>query len=314
VLIHKPTVLINTNHNHHQVFSKKSMTRMSAARKKTGFFLSAKDPDRQSEDQYFAGIDVGSRATKAVILKEDRIQASTILNTGANVKKAAERSLARVCELADIKIDCIGQTIGTGYGRVSIPFADKTVTELSCHAMGCFYLNPDIRTVIDIGGQDSKVIRLDNYGGMADFVMNDKCAAGTGKFFEMVAHTLETDLATMAEMTIGTTKKININSMCVVFAETEIISLLLRGEKVENLVSAINRAFSMRIGNMVKRLGIRDRVAFVGGVAKNKGLRLALEDFLGKLITPLDIDPQLTGALGAAVLAQQPIREKRISA
>jgi predicted CoA-substrate-specific enzyme activase len=263
------------------------------------------ETERRQEKSFFAGIDVGSRTTKAVMLKGDQVVSSAVLDTGANGKRSAEHSLALVSQQAGIAEDRIQAMVGTGYGRVSLAFVDQTVTELTCHAMGCHFIDPMIRTVIDIGGQDSKVIRLDGRGAMVDFAMNDKCAAGTGKFLEMVARTLEIDITTLAKMDAPGANGCAINSMCVVFAETEIISLLAKGEKIESIVFGINRAFASRIGNMVKRLGLHGQIGFVGGVAKNSGLARALSDYLERPFTPMDIDPQLTGALGAAVLAQQ---------
>ncbi len=265
--------------------------------------LQTANPDHHKSRQWVAGIDVGSRTTKVVILNSGRILAGTVLDTGIDAEKSAERALMRASQEAGINHGWPGAVVGTGYGRVSVSFLDKTATELTCHARGCHFINPQIRTLIDIGGQDSKVVHLDADGSMVDFVMNDKCAAGTGKFLEMVARTLELDLAGMADMPCREAQACTINSMCAVFAETEIISLLAKKQAPQDIVSGINRAFATRIGNMVKRLGIKPPLAFVGGVAKNKGLANALVDYLGVPFTSLDIDPRLTGALGAAVQA-----------
>ncbi len=270
-----------------------------------GPLLPGANPEHPKSTQWVAGIDVGSRTTKAVILDSGRILASAVLDTGIDAEKSAETALMRARQTAGIGNGRPGAVVGTGYGRVSLTFLDKAVTELTCHARGCHFINPKIRTVIDIGGQDSKVVHLDTDGGMVDFVMNDKCAAGTGKFLEMAARTLALDLADMAGMQFDAGHVCTINSMCAVFAETEIISLLAKKQAPRDIVSGINRAFAARIGNMVKRLGVRRPLAFVGGVAKNKGLANALMDYLGVPFTSLEIDPQLTGALGAAVLAQQ---------
>jgi predicted CoA-substrate-specific enzyme activase len=254
-----------------------------------------------------AGIDVGSRTTKAVMLKGHQIRSSAVMDTGVNPRQTAEKTLAQAAQRIGIARQQIQCVVGTGYGRVCLSFVDRTVTELTCHAKGCHFLNPQVRTVIDIGGQDSKVIRLNDHGDMVDFVMNDKCAAGTGKFLEMSARTLELSLEEMAGVASDPTQACAINSMCVVFAETEIISLLAKRKAPQAIVAGINRAFAMRIGNMAKRLGLRLETVFVGGVAKNAGLAKALTDYLGSPFAALPIDPQLTGALGAAVLAQQSI-------
>ena len=263
------------------------------------------ESDATTDGNFYAGVDVGSRTTKVVILNGYEIVSSTVLDTGINPKKAAEKTLDIARSSADVKNGQIRSVVGTGYGRVSLSFVDKTVTELSCHAKGCRFINPHVRTVVDIGGQDSKVVHLDENGNMLDFAMNDKCAAGTGKFLEVLANALEMDLETMGNLDNESVRPCVINSMCAVFAESEVISLLAKGEKVADIVAGINQAFSRRVGNMVKRLGIKPEVAFVGGVAKNKGLASALADFLQTPFVELNIDPQITGALGAAVLAKQ---------
>lgn len=251
-----------------------------------------------------AGIDVGSRTTKVVILGDSGILSSTVLYTGIHPNKKAQKALKTTCCQIGLEDHHIQAVVGTGYGRVSLSFTDATATELSCHAKGVHFCNPEIRTVIDIGGQDSKVIRLDGDGNMIDFAMNDRCAAGTGKFLEIVARTLEIDLTVLANMR-RTARPATINSMCVVFVETEIVSLLANEVSPARIVTGVNRAFSQRIGNMAKRLRIRSKVAFTGGVAKNRGLAQALSAFIEQPFEPLDIDPQLTGALGAAVLARE---------
>lgn len=255
--------------------------------------------------KYFAGIDAGSRTTKVVLLNGEFQLISAIQTTGLNVGETAEKVLAEALAVASAKTRDIQGIVGTGYGRVSLSFADTTVTELSCHALGANRINQDIRMVIDIGGQDSKVIHLDQEGAMVDFIMNDKCAAGTGKFLEMVARTLEMDLDNLSDIHFKGVSPCQINSMCVVFVESEIISLIARDESAANIVSGVNQAFANRIGNMAKRLGLREQCVLTGGVAKNRGLRDALTKYLGISLLPLDIDPQLNGALGAAVLAQR---------
>lgn len=265
----------------------------------------AADSDLSAFEGPVAGIDVGSRTTKVVILDKGCILSSEVLDTGVDAERTAETALARAGQTAGVGMGSIKAIVGTGYGRVALSFADKTATELSCHARGCHFLDPTIRTVVDVGGQDCKVIHLDAGGNMMDFIMNDKCAAGTGRFLEMAARTLELDLTDMAVMTADPARSCTINSMCVVFAETEIISLLAKRRASRDIVSGIYSAFAGRIGNMVKRLGVRPPMVFVGGVAKNRGLAQALAECLGLSFTPLGIDPQLTGALGAAALAMQ---------
>lgn len=255
--------------------------------------------------KYFAGIDAGSRTTKVVLLNDESSFISAIRPTGINVGKTAEAVLVEALENASAQTHDIQGMVGTGYGRVSLSIADATVTELSCHAIGANFLNPHTRMVVDVGGQDSKVIHLDHDGNMVDFTMNDKCAAGTGKFLEMVARTLEIDLADLSDIHFKGVHPCNINSMCVVFVESEIISLIARGNSAADIVSGVNRAFANRIGNMAKRIGLKEQCVLTGGVAKNSGFRDALTRYLGTPLLPLGIDPQLSGALGAAVLAQR---------
>ncbi|MCB2218564.1 acyl-CoA dehydratase activase [Desulfofustis glycolicus] len=255
--------------------------------------------------KYFAGIDAGSRTTKVVLLNGDSSFVSAIRPTGLNVGETAEKVLAEALVAASAQTHDIQRIVGTGYGRVSLSCADTTVTELSCHALGANCISPDIRMVIDIGGQDSKVIHLDQDGNMVDFIMNDKCAAGTGKFLEMVARTLEMDMDNLSDIHFKGERPCQINSMCVVFVESEIISLIARGESAADIVSGVNHAFANRIGNMAKRLGLKQQCVLTGGVAKNRGLKDALTMYLRTSLTPLGIDPQLNGALGAAVLAQR---------
>jgi (R)-2-hydroxyacyl-CoA dehydratese activating ATPase len=257
---------------------------------------------------FFAGIDVGSRTTKAILLNDEGHFVSAVRPTGVNVRKTAENVIAEALRSVSATNRDIKILVGTGYGRVSLSFADTTVTELSCHGVGANFLDPEIRMVIDIGGQDSKVLHIDDRGNMLDFAMNDKCAAGTGKFLEMVAKTLEIDLSGLSEIHYSGTSPCPINSMCVVFVESEIISLLARGASPANIVAGVNCAFASRIGNMTRRLGIKRQCALTGGVAKNSGLSRALSEYLGMPFAPLKIDPQLNGALGAAVLAQRSIQ------
>jgi predicted CoA-substrate-specific enzyme activase len=253
--------------------------------------------------RFYAGVDIGSRYTKVVIVTGLGMVSKEALPTGNDVVQTANMVLKSASEKVGLRTGEIKCLVGTGYGRVSLSFADMTLTELSCHARGCFHLNNKARTVIDIGGQDSKVLHLDSNGNMVDFVMNDKCAAGTGRFLEVAATSLEVDMETMSAMA-RVEQPCPINSMCVVFAETEIISLLSKGESIAAIISGINRGFSQRIGNMVKRLGVKGQCMFVGGVAKNKGLSKELESYLGVELFSPSIDPQYTGALGAALMAQ----------
>jgi predicted CoA-substrate-specific enzyme activase len=253
----------------------------------------------------FAGIDVESLTAKAVLINDDGMTFSFIKETGDNPKKSGEEVFEEVIRKAEINKTDIKYIIGTGYGRVSLSFVDKTVTELTCHAKGAHYLNPAIRTLIDIGGQDSKVIKLNQNGGMADFVMNDKCAAGTGRFLEVMAGALKIDLKEMGDFSLRSNNPCMINSICTVFAESEVISLLAAGQAKEDIIAGLHQGIAKRVGNMVRRLGIRDEITFVGGVSKNSGLKKALESFLEIQFAPVGEDPQIIGAFGAALLARE---------
>jgi predicted CoA-substrate-specific enzyme activase len=251
-----------------------------------------------------AGIDVGSISAETVILKADKILAYNILPTGANSKTAGEKSFNNALEQARIRREDINNTVATGYGRISVPFADKQITEISCHGRGAHFINKKVRTIIDIGGQDSKVIRIDANGKSTDFVMNDKCAAGTGRFLEVMARSLEIPLEEMGTISLKAKSSAIISSTCTVFAESEIVSLVAEGLPLENISNGIHQAIANKISSLAARIGIEEVIALTGGVAKNVGVRKALEDKLGiKLFIP--DEPQIIGALGAAIIAQE---------
>ncbi len=252
----------------------------------------------------FVGLDVGSLVTKAVILNDKEILSWSIEDSRSNPGKAAKKTLKKALEASNICQDEISFTVGTGYGRVALDFVNKTVTELTCHAKGAHWLNPMVRTVIDIGGQDSKVIKLDSEGNMLDFAMNDKCAAGTGRFLEVMANALEVDLEELGPVSLNSIKPCMINNTCTVFAETEVISLIASGAKTDDISAGLHQAIALRVGNMAKKIGLENDVLFVGGVAKNSGVKSALEKVLGIKFAQSEYDPQITGALGAALIAR----------
>jgi predicted CoA-substrate-specific enzyme activase len=250
-----------------------------------------------------AGIDIGSITAETVILQEDRILAYSILPTGANSRSAAERSLAVALREAKIQKEDLLGIVTTGYGRASFPSADKMITEITCHARGAFFVHPDTRTVIDIGGQDSKVIRLDGRGRNVDFQMNDKCAAGTGRFLEVMARALEVNLEELGKLSRSAPRTIKISSTCTVFAESEVVSLIAENQPKEVIIRGLHDAIAGRILGLVYRVGIEEGVTLSGGVAKNEGVVRALEERLGiNLFVPAE--PQIIGALGAALVAR----------
>ncbi|MCD8151849.1 MAG: acyl-CoA dehydratase activase [Clostridiales bacterium] len=250
---------------------------------------------------YVMGIDSGSTSTNAVILNEKReILSWAVIRTGARSGDSAEKILREILEKAGLDREEISLIISTGYGRVSIPFADRNVTEISCHAKGAHFLNPAVRTILDIGGQDSKAIRLDAHGDVADFVMNDKCAAGTGRFLEMMARTLEIDIEELGPLSLKSTQNVEISSMCSVFAESEVISLIAQNKETADIARGIHRAIAGKAVSLLKRVGLEKEFMMTGGVAKNPGVVSALEESLG---SPLYIyeQPEIVGALGAAL-------------
>ncbi|ACM59351.1 putative CoA-substrate-specific enzyme activase [Caldicellulosiruptor bescii] len=260
-----------------------------------------KSMEKQGRKKYFAGIDSGSTSTKVVIIDDSKnILSYYITKTGFDVIKSAKSALEKACELAGLKIEDIGFIVSTGYGRISIPFANLQVTEITCHAKGIHFLFPSARTIIDVGGQDSKVIKIDQNGNVVDFVMNDKCSAGTGRFIEYMARVLEVRVEEFSKWQEGK-EDLTISSMCTVFAESEVISLVAQGKRREDIIRAINKAVATKIISLVNRVKAEEDFVFTGGVAKNKGIFSELEKRLGlKLFTPFE--PQITGALGAALI------------
>ncbi len=252
---------------------------------------------------YFAGIDSGSTSTDVVILNRDReIVTGIIMPTGAGAAVGAERALEEALKEAGLNREDIDALVTTGYGRSAIETGDKSITEITCHARGAHYLDPDVRTVVDIGGQDSKVIRLDESGAVVNFVMNDKCAAGTGRFLEMMARTMEMDLGQMSEAGLTWREDITISSMCTVFAESEVVSLIALNKETDDIVHGLNKAVATKTAALVKRVGGGEKYMMPGGVANNRGLVKTLEEKLGTKLVISD-KAQLCGALGAALYA-----------
>lgn len=254
-----------------------------------------------------AGVDIGSLTTKALIVDDSKPLGYIVLKSGHLYEEAGIQAYNQCLEECGIKKDEIQYIVGTGYGRALIEFANENITEITCHARGVSHYFPDAHTVIDIGGQDSKAIRIGENGRVLDFVMNDKCAAGTGRFLEVMVNALNIpSLDEMGELSVQSNAPAKISSMCTVFAESEVISLFAqkKASKID-IVAGLHTAIAKRITGMVNRLGrVQEKIVFCGGVAKNLGVKKALEIELGKtLFTPED--PQITGALGAALLAQE---------
>lgn len=251
-----------------------------------------------------AGIDVGSTTTKAVVLVHGEWRGEALLLTGTNNRASAEEALTRALVQAGVEQDEVERIVATGYGRANIPFAGKQVTEISCHGRGASALFPETRTVIDVGGQDSKVIRIDGRGRVVDFVMNDKCAAGTGRFLEVMARALQTGLPEMVEMARQARAPVPISSTCTVFAESEVISHLASGVPREEIIRGLFEAVVDRLEGMAQRVGIESRITMTGGVALNNAIVEILGQHLGQAIY-VPKSPQLIGAYGAALIAAE---------
>ena len=249
---------------------------------------------------YSIGIDVGSVAAKAVVFDGKHIVAKEIIPTGWSPKESGTLLFESILKKSQIDKKDIKNIVGTGYGRVSLPFITKKVTEITCHGKGAHFLDNSIKTVIDIGGQDSKIIKLDSNGNVIDFLMNDKCAAGTGKFLQVMANTLEIDVSDLSDMAKGVEPK-DINSMCTVFAESEVISLMAQGASKESICSGLIHSVCKKTYSLVSKIDVVDKVIFSGGVSKNDLLKELLSDKLGLEIITSD-DSQFLGAIGAAVI------------
>lgn len=260
---------------------------------------------------YFAGIDIGSTMTK-VVITNGGVVAAIIGATGAEHRSLAHQVMLEALEQAKLSFDQISFLVATGYGRINVPFADRQITEISCHARGVKALFPSAKTVIDIGGQDCKGMKLNPEGKVIDFVMNDKCAAGTGRFLEVIAEALGVKLEEMGKLSLQATAKVKISNTCTVFAEQEVVSRLAEGIAVSDIVAGLHQAIAARIVNMVRGLGIEKDIVVTGGGAKNTGLLKALEQGLGQsLLVPAE--PLLTGALGAALLGKELVAKGVVS-
>jgi predicted CoA-substrate-specific enzyme activase len=260
--------------------------------------------DKEIVKGVYVGVDVGSLGTKSVVIKDGEIAGTAIVRSHLNSEEGGLAVLGEALKNAGLERSEVTHIVSTGYGRISATYASKTVTEITCHARGANYLFPNVRTIIDIGGQDCKAIRVDPDGSVADFAMNDKCAAGTGRFLEVMAGLFNVPIAVLGELSLKADNVIPMSSTCTVFVESETISLLARGEKPENIQAGIHHSIAQRIAGLFARVGIQSDVYFSGGVAKNKGMRKALEEVLKVSIVEPSLDPQLTGALGAAAFAE----------
>ena len=258
--------------------------------------------------KYFGGCDVGSTYTKCVVVNEKGgiVSAVTIrskINSEQSSKAALEQAIKDLTELKSPSD--LAYLIGTGYGRNKVPFADENISEISCHAMGVHIVNPSVKAIIDIGGQDVKGISIDTDGTVKSFAMNDKCAAGTGRFFEAMANAFEMSIEEFSYLSLTAKNTIPITAQCTVFAESEVITLVGEGKPRDEIAAGIQLSVAKRCFIMAKKAGAKDSITLTGGCAKNAGLRKAIEEVLRIKVIELSVDPQLMGALGAAEYARQ---------
>jgi predicted CoA-substrate-specific enzyme activase len=258
---------------------------------------------------YFAGIDVGSTMTKAVVLNKGLV-ALIIGPTGPEQRRLANKVMEEALRRASLSFQAITYIVSTGYGRINVPFADRQFTEISCHAKGIVHLFPNAKTIIDIGGQDIKGIKIDAAGKTTDFVMNDKCAAGSGRFIEVIADTLGVPLDKVGDLSLQSKNPAKISNICTIWAQQEVAASLAQGLPISDLLAGVHHSLADRICRMVNRLIVEEEVIVTGGGAKNKGLLKALSEQLGhEILVPEE--PLITGALGAALLGKEIVEKAK---
>ncbi len=263
---------------------------------------------------YAAGVDVGSTQTKAVVIDERReIVARALIDTGANVVLAAERAYTAALSNGDLREEEVECVVGTGYGRYRVTFGDTQITEISCHGRGAVHLYPDTRTVVDMGGQDTKAIRVSASGEILDFCMNDKCAAGTGRFLGAAAAALEIPLSELGATALRGDKAVKISTTCTVFAESEVVSWLAKGKKIEDILLGVHQSIVSRSLGLMRRVGIEPEITFTGGVSRNRAVVTALNQALGGAVN-VSPESHYMGALGAALFAMDRIAGSRVPA
>jgi predicted CoA-substrate-specific enzyme activase len=252
----------------------------------------------------FAGIDIGSRAAKAVIMDGDNILSSAIIDTGPESARTARSVMETALKSTDITLEDIRYIVATGYGRVLVPFAAENISEISCHARGINWYFPSVRTILDMGGQDCKAINCDGDGVVTNFVMNDKCAGGTGRFLEMIADVLGVPLEESGDLALQSKNTVMFNTICAVFAKSDAIAYLRKGIAKSDILAGLHEAIATRSLNLLKRISIEKDFAITGGISKNSGMVRKLTEKVG--LEPLMCeDPQLVGALGAALFARE---------
>ncbi len=250
-----------------------------------------------------AGCDVGSLSAEAVILENREIIGSEIIRVRPRAEQSARDVMGSLLKKLDISYEDIDFIVSTGYGRETIPFADHNISEISCHGRGAHFLIPSIKTVIDIGGQDCKAIRITQDGYLEDFVMNDKCAAGTGRSLEIYSEVLGVDVSQFGTLAVEAAAPLSLTNQCSIFAETEIMHYLMEDKNPADIAAGICDAMARRVKMLVGRVGLKGDIGMTGGVSKNIGVVKSLEKILGTTFMEFDEDPQIIGALGAALFA-----------
>lgn len=254
----------------------------------------------------FAGCDVGSLTAKATIMKDDSILSSSLIKVRPRPEQSAKEAMDIALSKAELSLEDINYCVSTGYGREMIPFANSSISEISCHGRGAHWVIPNVRTVIDIGGQDCKAIRVDTDGNMLNFAMNDKCSAGTGRFLEIMAKTLGVNLDKLGPLALSSKAPVVITKTCSVFTEFEVMCMISEGKNQSDIAAGIARAMADRLNTIVKKVGVEEDVAVTGGVAKNVAVVNSLKKILGvEILEFKKVDPQIVGALGAALFAKE---------
>jgi predicted CoA-substrate-specific enzyme activase len=252
----------------------------------------------------FAGCDIGSLTAKVVILKDDAVIASNVIKRKTSPDQSAKVVMDIALSEVKLSLNDIDYCVATGYGKEHVVFAQSSESEISCHGKGAIWHDPDVKMIIDIGGQDAKAIKIDDLGNVTRYVYNDKCASGTGRFLEIIAKALDLELENLGEYSQQSKNDLSLSSQCVVFAETEIISMVSDGKEIPDIIKALHRAVANRVASLAKSIEVEGKVIMAGGVAKNKGMFEALNMALGGSLISMD-DPQKNGALGAALIAAE---------
>lgn len=250
-----------------------------------------------------AGCDVGSLTAEAVIMRDETIISSEIMKVRPRPEQSALEVMGRTLSKASLTFKDVAYCVSTGYGREKIPFANKNVSEISCHGRGAHWLAPSVRTVIDVGGQDCKVIRVDETGKIVNFIMNDKCAAGTGRFLEFMAKALGIGIEDLGPKALESEELLPVTNVCSIFAESEVLHYIYEGKNLADIAAGINRSMAERVNSLARRVGIHNDVCITGGVAKNIKVVRDLEEMLQIRLKELTVDPQLVGAVGAGLFA-----------